>query len=116
MRKWRQEQAAAAAERKQKEEGPGAMGSGPVKHRDSSTNPQMTRSESVGASLESRSNNSEKKEEKEKPVHPPLFKTICTVYGVQFLFGQFVMFVYVFVYYINPCLLWSVYFYQLNGG
>ena len=110
MRKWRQEQAAAEVERKQMEEGLEATGAGSVKRTDTSSNPQMTKSGSASGSLDSRSNNSEKEEEekKQEPPRPPLFAMLWRVYGLQFLFGQLLMLIYVFVYFINPCLLWYV--------
>lgn len=40
---------------------------------------------------------------------PPLVKTIVKVYGLYILFAQFLMLLYVLLYYLNPCLLWYAY-------
>lgn len=37
---------------------------------------------------------------------PPLVKIIIKVYGLYILFAQVLMVLYVFMYYLNPCLFW----------
>ena len=109
MRRWREGQAAAEQKKKAEEEAERAAGFHPVVGSATSSTAKMARAGSASASLESSSNESEKKEEneqREKHARPPLFAMLCRVYGSQFLLGQFVMLVYVFVYFINPCLLW----------
>lgn len=37
---------------------------------------------------------------------PPLVKILLKVYGLYILFSQLLMVLYVFLYYVNPCLFW----------
>lgn len=50
----------------------------------------------------------EKKEEEVEKPQPPLLRTLIRVYGPVMLIAQLSMLVYVFVLFINPCLLWCV--------
>ena len=47
----------------------------------------------------------EKKKKKAMP-NPPLVKALFKVYGPYMLVAQAIMVVYVFLYYLNPCILW----------
>lgn len=86
----------------------------------STNNPQMNaRSSSSNTSFDANGNS----EAMSKPVQktneqsvrsrnsksnsrPPLVKIIIKVYGLYILFAQVLMVLYVFMYYLNPCLFW----------
>ena len=45
-------------------------------------------------------------QQKAKRGKPPLVKILLKVYGLYILFSQLLMVLYVFLYYVNPCLFW----------
>lgn len=119
LNKWRAEQAAIAAVETASTDSESNV---------TSSNPQMLKADSsTDVSVASTSNTQrpisaeqlakehkkkkekEEKKEEDKP-KPPLVKILLKVYGLYILIAQLIMVVYVFLYYLNPCLLWCVFF------
>ena len=99
MKRWRAEQVATEAEKISES----SLSNSENNVTDS--NPQMNARSSNDAvtNIQRRKQAGQQKTKRGKP---PLVKILLKVYGLYILFSQLLMVLYVFFYYVNPCLFW----------